>query len=161
MGLNRDLANIKRNLPKVARSLGFDARVTSAYRSPAKQAWLYDRWLKGLQAYPVAPPGTSDHERGLALDVVSTDTDKLVSLLTSVGLRWAGPSDPVHFSMIGPQIANQRPLRAYAEEVGSNIPSFLTSLPFGIGTLFGALRDPEEKTKSGLELLLTAVLGPL
>jgi hypothetical protein len=63
--------------------------------------------------------------------------------------------------MIGPQIAKQRPLAAYAEGPGSSIPSWLTSLPLGIGTLFGTLKDPEAKAKSGLELLLTAVLGPL
>lgn len=106
MGLNPTLATIKRNLPGVARSLGFSARVTSAYRSRSKQAWLYNRWLQGLQEYPVAPPGTSDHERGLALDVVSTNPDELVRLLTEVGLFWAGPSDPVHFSMVAPQIAS-------------------------------------------------------
>ena len=161
MGLHPDLVAIKRNLPKVARDNGFSARVTSGYRSRAKQAWLYDRYLRGLQQYPVAPPGRSDHEIGLALDVVSTDTPKLVALLASVGLSWAGPADPVHFSYYGPQIANQKPLRAYAEGPGSSIPSWLTSLPLGIGTLFGAIKDPEAKAKSGLELLLTAVLGPL
>jgi len=77
--------------------MGFNARVTSAYRSSKKQAELYRRYLAGLQPYPVAPPGTSDHERGLALDVVSTDPNKLVALLTSAGLSWLGPADPVHF----------------------------------------------------------------
>ena len=107
MGLHPTLVAIRRNLPNVARSQGFQARVTSAYRSRAAQTKLYNRYLAGLQPYPVAPPGTSDHEKGLALDVVSTDTDKLVSLLTSVGLSWAGEADPVHFSMIAPQIASQ------------------------------------------------------
>lgn len=107
MPLHPSLATIKRNLPAVARSMGFQARVTSAYRSPAKQAQLYQRYLAGLQPYPVAPPGTSDHETGMALDVVSTDLPKLVALLTSVGLFWGGPSDPVHFSLKAPQIANQ------------------------------------------------------
>ncbi len=99
MTLHPTLATIRRNLPGVARSLGFQARVTSGYRSTKKQAWLYNRYLQGLQPYPVAPPGTSDHEYGLALDVVSTDTAKLVALLSSVGLFWAGPDDPVHFSL--------------------------------------------------------------
>ena len=99
MALNPFLAAVKRNLPRVARSMGFNARVTSGYRSRARQLWLYNRWLRGLQQYPVAPPGTSDHERGLALDVVSTDPQKLVALLTAAGLSWAGPSDPVHFSL--------------------------------------------------------------
>lgn len=99
MPLHPYLATIRRNLPRVAQSMGFQARVTSAYRSPQKQAWLYRRWLAGLQPYPVAPPGTSDHERGLALDVVSTNPQKLVSLLTSAGLSWYGQADPVHFSL--------------------------------------------------------------
>lgn len=106
MPLHPTLRAISRNLPSVARSLGFSARVTSGYRSRAKQTWLYNRWLAGLQEYPVAPPGTSDHEKGLALDVVSTDPDALVALLREVGLYWAGPSDPVHFSMVAPQIAS-------------------------------------------------------
>lgn len=110
-GLHPTLKTISRNLPKVARSLGFSARITSGFRSPQKQAQLYQRYLQGLMPYPVAPPGTSDHERGLALDVVSTDIDQLVSLLTSVGLYWAGPSDPVHFSLVGPQIAAQPQIR--------------------------------------------------
>jgi hypothetical protein len=99
-GLHPTLALIRKNLPTVARNMGFDARVTSGYRSHAAQTKLYNRYLQGLQPYPVAPPGTSDHEKGLALDVVSTDTAKLVSLLTSAGLWWQGPADPVHFSLV-------------------------------------------------------------
>lgn len=99
-GLNPALAKIARNLPRVAAAQGFQARVTSGYRSRSKQTALYRRYLAGLQPYPVAAPGTSDHEKGLALDVVSTNTAKLVALLASVGLYWAGPSDPVHFTMV-------------------------------------------------------------
>jgi len=109
--LHPTLRAISRNLPSVARGLGFSARITSGYRSTKKQAQLYQRYLQGLQPYPVAPPGTSDHERGLALDVVSTDPDQLVSLLTSVGLFWAGPADPVHFSLVAPQIEAQPQIR--------------------------------------------------
>lgn len=107
MALHPTLAAIKRNLPKVAKANGFQARVTSGYRTRAAQKKLYDRYLQGLQPYPVAKPGTSDHEKGLALDVVSTDTNKLVALLTDVGLFWAGPTDPVHFSMVVAPKASQ------------------------------------------------------
>jgi len=41
------------------------------------------------------------HEKGLALDVVSTNTQKLVALLTSAGLSWGGEGDPVHFQLSG------------------------------------------------------------
>ena len=162
VGLHPALARIKRNLPKVARSLGFDARVTSGYRSPAKQRWLYNRWLQGLQAYPVAPPGTSDHERGLALDVVSTDTGKLVALLTEVGLFWAGESDPVHFSLVsrrGEATAKSGATASWTSEVSSSIPSFLDYIP-GLGSLTSIVRDPWGVVKERGEQLLTAILGP-
>lgn len=109
MALDAKLAKIKRNLPAVAKSQGFSARVTSGYRTKAAQTKLYKRWQQGLQQYPVAVPGTSDHEKGKAIDVVSTDTGKLVALLTAAGLSWAGPSDPVHFSMIASPKAKKAP----------------------------------------------------
>lgn len=119
MALHPTLAAIKRNLPKTAKSLGFSARVTSGYRTRAAQTKLYNRYLQGLQQYPVAKPGTSDHEKGKALDVVSTDTTKLVALLTAAGLSWAGPSDPVHFSMIAPQIAKKaKKTKVLTQDIG-------------------------------------------
>lgn len=124
-GLHPQLRTISRNLPAVARSLGFQARVTSGYRSPAKQAWLYKRWLQGLQPYPVAPPGTSDHEKGLALDVVSTNPAALVSLLSSVGLYWAGEADPVHFSMNAPLRAAQPQKESFWESFKKSSESIL------------------------------------
>jgi len=163
VGLHPALSAIRRNLPRVARSQGFDARVTSAYRSPAKQAWLYNRWLQGLQAYPVAPPGTSDHERGLALDVVSTNTPALVALLTNAGLFWAGEADPVHFSLVshrGENTSKSGVRASYVSEVGSKLPAFLDYIP-ALGSITSAIRDPWAKAKSGAELLLTAILGPL
>lgn len=100
MPLAPKLAAISRNLSKVAKSQGFNARVTSGFRSKAKQKKLYELYQAGLSPYPVAVPGTSDHEIGAAIDVVSDNQDKLVSLLTAAGLFWAGPSDPIHFTML-------------------------------------------------------------
>lgn len=100
-GLHPELAKIAKNLPWVARIMGFEARVTSGFRTHAKQKKLYDAYRQGLSPLPAAVPGTSDHEIGYAIDVTSTNQDKLVALLTSAGLYWAGPSDPVHFSLLG------------------------------------------------------------
>lgn len=162
MPLHPTLATIRRNLPGVARSLGFQARVTSAYRSTKKQAWLYDRYLRGLQPYPVAPPGTSDHEYGLALDVVSTNPDKLVALLTSAGLYWAGPSDPVHFSLAARK-SQARGIKAafesWKEGPGASIPPAVTMIP-GIGGAFGFFSDPLAYLKDKGETLLSVILGP-
>lgn len=91
------LRAIARNLPRVAAAQGYQVRVTSGYRSRATQAKLYSDYVKGLSLYPAAPPGTSDHEKGLALDILSTNVEALVRDLTSVGLGWQGPDDPIHF----------------------------------------------------------------
>lgn len=97
--LHPKLRTIARNLPRVARANGFEVRVTSGYRSYATQAKLYRDYLAGVSHYPASPPGNSSHERGLALDIVSNNQEALVSLLTSVGLVWFGPGDPIHFSL--------------------------------------------------------------
>jgi hypothetical protein len=101
--LNPKLKKIATNLPGVAKQLGFEAKVTSAFRTKAKQKKLYEDYKAGKSQFPAAPPGTSDHEIGMAIDVVSTNQDALVSLLTSAGLYWAGPSDTIHFSLLGPK----------------------------------------------------------
>jgi len=93
------LKTIARNLPRVANSLGFQVRITSGWRSYATQAKLYKDYLAGIAHYPANPPGTSKHEKGLALDILSTNTESLVSILNSVGLVWAGPADPIHFEI--------------------------------------------------------------
>jgi len=93
------LRKIAYNLPRVAKAQGWTARVTSGYRSYETQKKLYLEYLAGRALYPANPPGQSKHEKGLALDIVSNNDQALVNLLTSVGLVWAGPADPIHFEM--------------------------------------------------------------
>lgn len=52
---------------QIAESIG--GHVTSGYRSRAKQEQLYADKLAGRHQGPVAKPGTSDHERGQAIDI--------------------------------------------------------------------------------------------
>nr|WP_246346873.1 M15 family metallopeptidase [Sphingomonas jinjuensis] len=51
----------------IARSIG--GRVTSGLRSTETQAQIYADKLAGRHDGPVAKPGTSDHERGQAIDI--------------------------------------------------------------------------------------------
>ena len=46
----------------------YPAGPLSAYRSYAQQLYLYDLYLSG-QGSLAAPPGTSSHEYGIALDL--------------------------------------------------------------------------------------------
>lgn len=79
--------------------------VTSAKRSSAKQAQLYEAYKRGHSQIAAARPGTSLHEYGLAFDMARIGIDPLAdpllawlgALWESVGGRHGGADDPVHF----------------------------------------------------------------
>jgi hypothetical protein len=73
-----------------------------------EQERLYARYLAGLSDLPVAPPGSSMHERGLAMDLARIGVKPLQDpVLAQLGAVWKGvgglwkPVDPVHFSILG------------------------------------------------------------
>lgn len=75
-------------------------RITSVRRSTTEQARLYRRFLAGQSLYPVAPPGRSKHEQGLAFDIVARDETLAAAgkLWESWGGRWGGRfNDNIHF----------------------------------------------------------------
>ena len=79
---------------------GEDLPIISGYRTTDEQKKLYMDRLKGMN--PVAAPGTSRHESGMAIDLHPRVPD---SLLTQVGLhRPLGKSDIPHVQ-INPDIA--------------------------------------------------------
>ncbi|MGH9187482.1 MAG: M15 family metallopeptidase [Acidimicrobiales bacterium] len=86
-------------LAAVARAdalLGRPVPVVSGYRSRAEQQALWDR--RASNRYPVAPPGSSRHEHGLAIDVPASFVDDLLAVAAAVGLCQPMPvTDPVHF----------------------------------------------------------------
>ncbi len=86
-------------LAALARADGLIGRpvpVVSGLRTRAEQQALWDR--RHTNPYPVARPGTSDHERGLAFDVARADVPSLLAVAAAAGLCQPLPdSDPVHF----------------------------------------------------------------
>jgi hypothetical protein len=76
--------------------LGHPVHVVSGLRTRAEQEALWER--RHTNPYPVARPGTSDHERGLAIDVSRSAVSELVAVAGSAGLcRPLPETDPVHF----------------------------------------------------------------
>ena len=76
--------------------LGYPVHVVSGLRTRAEQQDLWDR--RHTNPYPVAPPGTSDHERGLAVDVPRDAAAALAAIGPLAGLCQPLPeTDPVHF----------------------------------------------------------------
>ncbi len=93
-----------RELVRVAGENGLGPRITSARRSIQEQRELYDRFLRGVNPFPVAPPGTSAHETGEAFDMLVTPVEYLPALgqlWKSWGGQWGGNRDPVHFQLPG------------------------------------------------------------
>ncbi len=92
-GLHRNLlASIRRAEAIIGRAL----RITSGLRSRAEQEALWRN--RHRNPFPVARPGTSAHERGLAVDVSPLDLGDLVPIAADVGLcRPLPEADPVHF----------------------------------------------------------------
>lgn len=87
-----------------ARAEGLRTTVTSTRRTRAEQTRLYQAWLdRGQTGLPAAPPGTSTHEYGVAVDIVSSDQQRLAHLAECAGLHWAGQGDHVHFDVFGPE----------------------------------------------------------
>ncbi len=92
------------------RSRGIEGVVTSTFRTLQEQRFLFDQFKRGLSSFPVALPGTSRHEFGLAVDLVALPPSALpvmVEVMRSVGFRWAGPSDSVHFDFLLPLVGRK------------------------------------------------------
>ena len=85
-------------LARAEQLLGQPVPITSGYRSPERQRAL---WLnRASNPYPVAAPGTSMHERGLAIDVPPSFVARLASVAAQVGLCHPYPkADPIHFEV--------------------------------------------------------------
>ena len=85
-------------LARAEQLLGERVPITSGYRSPEKQRAL---WLnRAANPYPVAAPGTSMHERGLAVDVPASFVPRLAAVARQAGLCHPYPkADPIHFEV--------------------------------------------------------------
>lgn len=75
-------------------------QITSVYRSKTEQIRLWNN--RANNPYPVAPPGTSKHEQGLAWDMVGPKDQLELAGRTweSWGGRWGGRfGDEIHFEV--------------------------------------------------------------
>ncbi len=78
--------------------LGEPVPIASGYRTRAEQQWLWEH--RHQNKYPVAPPGTSRHEAGLAIDVPWWFVGRLALVAPRAGLCQPLPlRDRVHFEL--------------------------------------------------------------
>lgn len=85
-------------IARAAALLGRPIPITSGFRSIAEQRALWAR--RHTNPYPVAPPGTSMHGRGLAIDVPRSFVPVLLRVARQAGLCQPYPrNDPIHFEL--------------------------------------------------------------
>lgn len=85
---------------------GLNPSITSARRTREEQTRLYNRFRSGASRYPAAPPGTSLHEWGLAVDIAlpASVLSVLGPVWERLGMVWGGRfRDPIHFEA-GPAV---------------------------------------------------------
>ena len=126
--LNPDFNNKVNQLIAQVRVKGGNPTITSGYRSFDEQQRLYNSGNNGV---PVARPGTSLHEKGLAADI-SGDTNTmnlLHSLAGQFGISFPFGNDPVHAQLAG---AAGRRWNCYRHErVGSRCHDTIGSVAAG------------------------------
>ncbi len=85
---------------------GAEIQITSAYRSKEEQWRLYNEFLAGTRAGPVARAGWSQHQLGDAIDVAAgTSRDLLVRVGPQYGI-YQRKDDKPHFDFGGKPAAN-------------------------------------------------------
>jgi hypothetical protein len=77
---------------------GRKLKINSAFRSREEQERLYALYQSG-RGLPAAPPGSSLHEQGLAVDIQNYNDPAAVAALNRQGLRQTVRGDPPHFAM--------------------------------------------------------------
>jgi hypothetical protein len=86
---------------------GNKLKINSAKRDPEDQLRLYQETVDagrpgiGPSGMPVGRPGTSSHERGLAVDIQNYNDPAALKALNGQGLHQLVPKDPVHFQLSG------------------------------------------------------------
>jgi len=88
----------KEALRKAIQERGVKMYINSCYRTIAQQLLLYN-WGSGCGYSVVAPPGESNHQSGLAIDI--EDHVGWLPYLEQYGWRWLGDFDPPHFDYVG------------------------------------------------------------
>lgn len=91
--------------------IGLSPIIISTRRTFAEQTILYRSWLDGTHPFPVAVPGTSRHEQGLAVDLkpsVPGCRGTTNEVMSRFSYRWAGPQDANHYDFIfGPGLRTE------------------------------------------------------
>lgn len=137
------------HLEKLAKLSGEPVAVNEGFRSEEEQAHLYELYENG-EGNLAAPPGGSEHEKGLAADAQLTSHQR--ELLSAAGLDLPVPGEDWHLQLSEPEAIEQADQESATPVPGVASPlTTFTSAPSGESTV--PLPVTETSTSTGAELL--------
>jgi hypothetical protein len=149
---------------------GNKMQVNSAKRDSADQHRLWEETVaagrpgQGPSGMPVARPGHSPHEKGLAVDIQNYMDSQAVAALNRQGLSQKVPGDPVHFSFADGGVASG-PTSGYMAELhgpeavvplpdGKTIPVRIEGGDFGDSKYKEDMADMMKQFKTSMESMI-------
>lgn len=91
--------NLVAAVQRVELHLGREVPMNTAYRTYDEQVCLWNKY--GQDTSRVAPPGQSNHNRGLAIDVDSNFANQYSGVMRQYGMCTPVPNEPWHFELCG------------------------------------------------------------
>lgn len=139
-------ADFRRRLEALIAESGGRVRIVSGFRSPERQKQLWDAAVKKYGSEKaarkwVAPPGKSNHGRGIAVDL-GGDLALAAKLATKYGLHRPMAHEPWHFEPAGsraksdPQAYTTPPADPRRTHYGQEVEQDNTYDPVAVGNAF-------------------------
>jgi len=159
-GLNPDL---QRRLMAAAEVYGKPLTINSGFRSPADQQRLWDESVKagrtgiGPNGMPVGKPGSSLHEKGMAVDIAEYKDPAAVAALRSQGLMQTVRGDPVHFEVPGSQTAAASGSSSASGTSVQSSPPTTTAMSSSDDTLIRVMVDMRNSLNSKMQEMVDKV----
>jgi hypothetical protein len=148
---------LQKRLMAAAEVYGKPLTISSGFRSSAKQKELYEDYKAGRSRFPAAPPGSSKHESGMAVDIAEYKDPAAVAALRSQGLMQTVSGDPVHFEVSGPKTeAASGSSSASGTSVQSSAPT-TTAMSSSDDTLIRVMVDMRNSLNSKMQEMVDKV----
>lgn len=155
-GLEKSFATaITRAADEYFAATGKKVNIVSALRDSAKQKELYEAYVSGKSKFPAGAPGTSKHEKGLAVDVdlAAANAMDSMGILAKYGLKRPVAGDPIHISAKdGFDGILTGPSSGYSPQITMHGTEALKIEPMNAGNLMG---EEEEQNNQKTEMLTT------
>jgi len=153
-GLNPEL---QKRLMAASEVYGKPLTITSGFRTFDEQKKLYDDYKAGRSRWPAAPPGSSKHGKGMAVDLAEYADTAAVRALASQGVVQTVKGDLPHFEIAGLQTAAAS---GSSSAIGTSVqssPPTTTAMSSSDDTLIRVMVDMRNSINSKMQEMVDKV----